>query len=112
MQLLLKSACITKYRHNPVLLGDFFFTSWNCWKRLDLDAFFAPPVWHCGFLTALWTGVEAAVCMQENTTLLKVKSRDNEPVERPESCKQQRQTLLELENSKTIIRFPSLLNYK
>lgn len=45
-------------------------------------------------------GVEAAVCMQENTTLLKVKSRDNEPAERPESWKQQRQTLLELENSK------------
>ncbi len=39
--------------------------------------------------------------MQENTTLLKVKSRDNEPDnERPLSWKQQRQTLLELENTK------------
>ncbi len=45
--------------------------------------------------------------MQENTTLLKVKSRDNEPDnERPESWKQQRQTLLELENTKQHVFLP------
>ncbi len=39
--------------------------------------------------------------MQENTTLLKVKSRDNEPIMSDQSPeKQQRQTLLELENTK------------